>query len=245
MTDVLKPLSPAEVAAFYKRLADFTEKRKGTVSRSLAAELLRLWLANRDRKWTYPILPPEHLKNHSVILAGAAEHRRVYLTEQEKNTGGWGGILARWNNNVWKGVGPLDMFYESLIGFSVLYQYTGSDADKDLLYSLHDCQLRSDVTVNLVASDAKHLYVKFTRFELSVKDIYNWDYKKHIEVPNPDYGSKMPNAVAPSSESVTVYHSNAKRVEDANLAAPYALTIGTWSAPDDLKTQGIVRIRKI
>jgi len=49
-----------------------------------------------------------------------------------------------------------------------------------------------------------------------------------LTVPNPDYNSKSPDAIAPNSKKLVVYHSNAKRLEDARLAAPYDLQSKWW-----------------
>ena len=54
----------------------------------------------------------------------------------------------------------------------------------------------------------------------------------YITVPNPDYGSKISGAVAPTSKTIVVYHSNAKRLEDAGLAAPYDLRSKPWQVID-------------
>jgi hypothetical protein len=65
-----------------------------------------------------------------------------------------------------------------------------------------------------------------------VVDRYDWDYSEHLTVPNPDYGSKEPNALAPQSQTVVVYHKNAKRIEDAKLAAPYDIESKPWKVTD-------------
>ena len=60
-------------------------------------------------------------------------------------------------------------------------------------------------------------------------DTYDWDYSEHLTVPNPDHGSAARSAVAPKSDRVVVFHRNAKRIEDAGLAAPYRFKTKPWS----------------
>jgi hypothetical protein len=123
--------------------------------------------------------------------------------------------------------------FQCLTGISLLKQVTGSDADRDLLYSLHDFQLKTNVTVTLSAiPDSGHMRVLFTSFQAKVLDRYDWDYSKHLKVPNPDFGSTKRGAVLPSSSTVEVYHSNAKRLEDAKLAAPFDVESKPWTVND-------------
>lgn len=63
----------------------------------------------------------------------------------------------------------------------------------------------------------------------SASDTYDWDYSEHLTVPNPDYGSAANSAVTPKSDRVVVFHRNAKRFEDAGLAAPYRFRTKPWS----------------
>ena len=129
----------------------------------------------------------------------------------------------------WDGNGSLDLEYQSLVEIPLWAQVTGSDGDKDLLYALHGFQLQSKATVQLGAagSNAKRK-VTFTAYVAQAEDVYDWDPTKHISVPNPDYMSSAPDAVDPSSDKVTVYHSNAKRVEAAQLAKPYNFS-SSWT----------------
>jgi hypothetical protein len=66
-------------------------------------------------------------------------------------------------------------------------------------------------------------------------------------VPNPDYGSTMKDAVAPKKETITVFHRNAKRLEDAKLAAPYDVTFGPWTVSDSnvIGTSGIDTTKRL
>jgi len=66
----------------------------------------------------------------------------------------------------------------------------------------------------------------------SVHDRYDWDYSEHFTVPNPDYRSTALDAVRPQDQTLTVYHSNAQRVERAGLAAPYDVESDEWRVVD-------------
>ena len=55
-----------------------------------------------------------------------------------------------------------------------------------------------------------------------------------LTVPNPDYKSKEAYALEPDEKLVTVWHSNAKRLEEARLAAPYDLTLRSWEVTDPM-----------
>jgi len=61
-----------------------------------------------------------------------------------------------------------------------------------------------------------------------VSDRYDWDYSEYIKVPKPDFGKDIKGTIAPSLKTIIVYHSNAKRLEDAKLAAPYNLRSKPW-----------------
>lgn len=240
MTDELARLTPVQVAGFYKRLADLVDMNKGRLAVSLAAMLMRQWLANRDAKSVFEFEAPDHLKEHSDVLGAVRYHRAVYLTEQRANvTGGsskWAGIVPRLQGKgypKWNGSGEMKMEYQSLVELPLRYQLTGSDADRDLLYALHGFQLKTNVAVTAQGSSGgRKVRISFTSFQARVDDRYDWDYSEHLTVPNPDFGSTAAGAVAPKSKTLVVYHSNAKRIEDAGLAAPYDLESKPWAVTD-------------
>jgi hypothetical protein len=249
MTDVLANRSPAEVAAFYRRLADAVDRSKGSLSVSLAALLMRHWLDNRVRYSTFNFAAPTHLRAHPQVTAGLAYHRRVYLTEDQARIGGstrWAGVLPRLQGRApyprWDGSRPLNLEYQGLIEMPLRYQVTGSDADRDLLYALHGFQLKTYVTVvaRAVPRSSTRMEVRFQSFGAEVIDDYDWDYSEHLTVPNPDYQSTAAGAVTPGSDRVVVYHRNAKRIEDAGLAAPYHLVSNRWSISGAPTTSGEV-----
>ena len=237
MSDVLAPLSEQQVAAFYRRLASFIDKNKGQLKTSLAARLLNHWLDNRDPNATYEFDAPDHLKTHPKVIAAFHYHRAVYLTEKKARLGGgvtkWAGAIPRLQGQKpftpWNGSTPLTMDYQSLVEMPLTYQLHGSDADRDLLYSLRGFQLKTFVTLSPAkVAKSKLIKVEFTRFDAQVLDRYDWDYTEYMTVPNPDFGSQSQDAVSPESQKVRVYHRNAKRLEDAKLAAPYNIATRLW-----------------
>jgi hypothetical protein len=115
------------------------------------------------------------------------------------------------------------MHYEALVEVPLRWQITGSAEEKDILYALGmGFQLRTEVTVDVAHNDG-HLDITFSRFSAKVVDVYDFNYSEHITVPNPDFNSTAPNAVCPALDQTVVYHTNARRMEEAGLAAPFSL----------------------
>lgn len=167
-------------------------------------------------------------------------HRQVFLTQTKARRGGaevWGGVVPRLKGKLpydkWDLRSLMSMEYESLVEMPLRYQLTGSDADRDLLYSLHGFQLHSNVTVaGEQTAGSTRVRIKFISFDSYAWDTYDWDYSEHLTVPNPDFGSRLPNAVAPEEKSIVVFHTNAKRLEDALMAAPYRFHTKPWRILD-------------
>lgn len=232
MSDVLATLKPADLASWYRRLADAVDANRGDLKVSLAAMLLRHWLDNRDANSTFVFDVPDHIWNHPLLRETWAFHRSVFLTkEQARFTGGirkWAGVVPRLMGQApfqkWEGKGPLVLEYESLVETPLRYQLTGNYADKDLLTSLRGFQLESTVTLMATAMPrAQKWLINFQSFQSKILDRYDFDYKEHFTVDNPDYNSKAPIAIEPAQKKIIVYHKNAKRLEEAGLAAPYAV----------------------
>ena len=242
MTDHLAALKPADLARFYGRIADGVDANKGSLKVSLSALLMRQWLKNRNPKELFEFDAPEHLKDRTEVLDTLAFHRRVLLTQEKARfTGGitkWAGVVPRIVGNKpfpkWDTKGPLSMDYQSLVEMPLRYQLTGNDADRDILYGLRGFQLKSSVVLSAAGTAPNaNLKLVFQTYTAQASDRYDWNYAEHITVPNPDFGSRAPGAVAPNERKVVVYHKHAKRLEDANLAAPYDLRTKPW--PVDLK----------
>jgi hypothetical protein len=182
---------------------------------------------------------PPHLKEDSRVAKTLKYHRRVYLTEEKARLGGgqkWAGALLRWKNpkaHNWDRKSPLETTYHCLVEMPIWLQLKGSEAEKDLLYALRGFQLQSRVTVRMQPKSSSDMVeVAFSSFEAWVFDTYDFDFGEYITVPNPDYRSNRPDAVAPDASKVRVYHKNAKRMETAGLAAPYPLKSKPWRVTD-------------
>lgn len=101
------------------------------------------------------------------------------------------------------------------------------------MYALHGFQLKTYAIVNGYPSPVpQRVRVGFQVLQGEILDRYDWNYSEHLTVPNPDFGSTTPGAVAPRSQAVVVYHKHAKRIEDANLAAPYDIKTKRWLVTD-------------
>jgi len=237
MSDVLKKLSVQELAAFYKRLADCVDKNKGHVKVSLAAILLKQYLKQRSKTVEFIFDPPEHLKNREPVLNVLDYHRNVFLSKEKARVGKvnkLAGTLPRLKGNPgfkkWDIRSPLTLYYESLVEMPLRYQYTGNDADKDILYALRGFQLKSTIKVSAIkASSNSNTYkINFNSWNAEVRDYYDFNYNEYITVPNPDYQKTYKNAVEPESKTIRVFHSNARRLELAHLASPYPLKSKPW-----------------
>jgi len=103
----------------------------------------------------------------------------------------------------------------------------------DALYALHGFLLISDTVVSATKPLSSKMYnIKFDRWTCKASDEYHWNPAKHITVPNPDYGSKDKNAIAPAERNITVYHSNAIRLEAAGLAKAFHNESEPWTEND-------------
>lgn len=251
MEDVLANLSPEDLSAWYGRLADKTAEHKWGGTEQLAARCLRLWLENRTPYGTITIEAPEDIRNGPYVRRDLKYHRRVYLTEEKARlaTGTrWAGIVPRL-----KGMGRpklkqlrgINMEYETLIVIPITNKIFGSPEDKELLYALHGLQLRTEVTVSCsMVAGSSLIRVVFVSFQAKMNNRYEWNPDRKIKVPNPDYRRRGPDAVAPESKYVTVFNTNAKRLEDAGLAAPYYLESETWYADASLCAPAEVDLSK-
>lgn len=184
------------------------------------------------------------------MIAALKYHRAVFLSEQEARIGirpnflGQNapamklvGIVPRLQGKGYAKLavpGRTEMEYESLVQIGdgmvdiARIQVSGSDAERDLFTSLRGFQLHSKVLVDVVAEGSK-VRVTFAYWSATIRDRYDWDYTEHLTMPNPDFGRHAAGAVRPSDQQLTVYHSNAKRLEEAKLAAPYEVTSTPWA----------------
>ena len=129
------------------------------------------------------------------------------------------------------------MSYESLveIGSSVAeiaqIQLRGTHEERDLFTSLRGFQLRSIVSVS-GQREGDFIALRFDRWQCAAIDRYDWNYDEYLTMPNPDFGRSAPGSVRPDLRTFRVYHKNAKRLEEAQLAAPFDLQVGLWSVTD-------------
>jgi len=254
MSDYLAPLPVQQVAAWYRRLADSIGSRRvadvdstGTTQQRepLAAILLRHYLENRQPGSAFVFDAPNYLKQNGQVLTQLQYQRAVFLTEQQARVGNrqiWAGVLPRIQGRSpftrWDLTGPLQMNYESLaeIGGTMIeiarIQYRGTDQERDLFSALRGFQVHSDVVVTGQRLPTGMVRIAIQSWTASARDTYDFDFSEHLTLPNPDFHSTAADAVRPQDESLTVYHSNAQRLEQAHLAAPYTLASRGWSVTD-------------
>lgn len=246
LDDKLKGLSPAEVAGWYSRLADLIDQRNTKVKDALAPRFLRHYLTGKGKKLSFA--PPDHLKNSTYVVDVLKDHRAWYLTEKPFR-GKWVGIISRIqgaggraHNGGPPYINPSMLKLTSLVeietGFfsSVTLQtLKTAAADNDLMTSLHGFQLSTMCMVEVTkVQNVKDFRLFFQVFSARVTDRYDFDPKEYFIVPNPDYKNSFNVAkpVESNSETLTVYHSNAIRMEKAGLAAPFDLESAEWSVTD-------------
>ena len=248
MADYLEGLTVQQVAGWYRRLANLIGAKKvkdvdGTDRVPLSALLLGHYLDNRDPKSTFSFDPPLYLRQMSQVQAVLAYHRSVFLSEKKTPSGGIGGIAPRLRGDApykkWQPPEPLFLYLESLVQTAsgimdiVRIEATGSAQERDIFTSLDGFQLRSEVwAAGAGYPDPHHLNVTFSGWYAMCRDRYDWDFSKHLTLPNPDYQSKAADAVRTTDQTLTVYHKNAQRLEVAKLAAPFDVASNKWSVTD-------------
>ncbi len=245
MSDYLKPLPVKAVAAWYYRLAASFANNSVQGATPLASVFLIHWLDNRIKGSVFKFDAPIHLKQNARVREVQHYHREVFLTNKKARIGKsekWAGVVPRMQGvggyKKWVPSSNLTMEYESLCDIApnklelVRIQMRGTAAERDLMTSLRGFQLYSKVGLTGKKLTNSKVQIQFTNWICKVLDTYDWNYKEYFTVPNPDYGSKDANAVQPDKQSIRVYHSNAKRIEDAGLAAPYKIESNIWKVSE-------------
>ena len=244
--DYLKNYSVDQVAAWYLRLAAAWDRNMPELQPALAGAFLRTWVNNRNKNARIEFNAPQHLRSHSSVSAVQMFHREVFLTNKKARFSGgsekWAGILPRIQGapgfTKWDMKGDLPLEYESLCDVApdiwaiAKIQRSGSNADRDIFGSLRGFQLKSKVTVSVGQPPGTPVKIIFKTWACSGTDRYDWNYSEHLTVVNPDFGSKAADAIRPQDKTLTVYHSNAKRLEDAGKAAPYDVVLRPWHVAD-------------
>lgn len=239
MTDHLRALPVQQVAAWYRRLADLVARQSVGGETPYAAILLRHWLDNRDPRSTFTIRPRGYLWSSPHVLAVLRYHRAVFLTQQEARVGRGGvfgaatrragvvpRILGEPGFTRWVLPGRVQLEYQSLVEIGggpldiLRIQQSGSAGERDLFTALRGFQLRSSALVQGLRV-GNQVSIGFILWKCDILDRYDWNYDEYLTMPNPDFGRRGADSVRPGDQSLTVYHSNAKRLEDARLAAPY------------------------
>jgi hypothetical protein len=265
MTDYLSRLSEPEVAGFYRRLAASIQAKFG--GDSLAAILLLHWLDGKGRTKVYParyvkdlVEVRDHLQNvarpiflsakktPSGIIGGIVPRIKAAAKSAQLNSR----HKMHLEGNVET---PLSIQAKAYVGMNV------DPRELDALYALHGFTVISDVTVITVKSCGLSVFgksrttgppglllsqcngpevydVSFERWICKASDEYHWNPEKHINVPNPDFGSKDQGAIAPDESTITVYHSNAIRLEKAGLAKSFHDESEPWEENTDIKVCG-------
>jgi hypothetical protein len=234
-TDYLKPLAPAAVAAFYRRLAQFIQNQFN--GDSLAAILLLHWLDGQGQTKVFPSRYVRDLEEVRAYLKSTA--RPIFLSQKPTPRGTIGGVVPRIRGTIPSTPpgGPYAMHLEGNIETPLSIQAKAAlglqvDArELDALYALHGYTLVSDVVVAAVRQ-GRNTNVTFQKWTCKTTDEYHWNPDKHIAVPNPDFQSKLPDAVAPDQKNITIYHSNAIRIEQAGLAAAFHNESAPWDETD-------------
>ncbi len=244
--DHLKTYPVERVAAWYRRLAEAWSKNTPELQPSLAGTFLRTWVDNRNPRAEIGFDAPVHLKSNQAVRRVQAFHRDVFLTNKKARVSGgaekWSGVLPRIQGapgfTKWDLKSLLPLEYESLCDIApdiwaiAKVQRSGTSADRDIFGSLRGFQLKSKVTVTAPGRQNGRVNVHFASWQCSGTDRYDWNYSERLTVANPDYRSKAPDTIRPQDETLTVYHSNAKRLEDAGRAAPYDVVLRSWAVSD-------------
>jgi len=254
--DILSTLPVPQVWQWYKRLAEQISKRPvAGGGEPLASLFLRRYLNRKaaqsgGQEPLFIFTAPDYLKNNERVQDMLEQHRNVYLSQEKASIGGksrWAGIRPRWQkpgDYGWNPKDPLPMHYQTLVELPLRWQITGNQEEKDLMYGLGlGFQLRTEVIAIVVQQSGKnHLEVTFKQFEAKVIDRYDFNFSEHITVPNPDFNSSKSGAVCPQNKSMTVYHRNARRLEQAGLAAPFNLETKVWKVGGSISAPGQAKL---
>ncbi len=232
-----------KVADWYWRLAVATEAR-GSLGLGgytpLAAQFLKQYLSPNESKGVKIFPAPSYLANYIKVKDVLAYHRSVFLSQEKARVGSTeviAGVLPRLESGEWSGQGQLSMNYESLVevGANIIDVYriqrNGTPQEQDLFTSLRGFQLRSDVILTGVRT-GNQIKINIHSWMAKALDVYDFNYDEYLTIFNPDYQSTNDDAIRPDLAQIRVQHSNAKRMEDSGLAAPFSLQVGPWSVTD-------------
>lgn len=241
------------VAAWYGRLADAAEREglSAGLEPPLSPITLRHWLASRRGQSNALVVPAaRHLQQNEKIKAQLIRHRKIFLGIEETPSGSVGGAVARFRRPTDYGISgfpcEVELKVNTLVEVMSPFQLLmGGDAGaKDIFTAFGGFQLHSRAKVVLeVDGNIAGGKVTFLTYRAQIREEddpatknvreygYDWNYDEYLTFPNPDYQSKSPDAVAPLKQRIRVYHTNAQRLETANLACPYDYESEWWDVP--------------
>lgn len=249
--DNLKNLDVNILAGWYQRLADKTARERIQGQEPLASLFLKEYLRNRKEGSIYKFNPPKYLRENKKVIEGLKYHKEVFLTIKKakigKNQKIWAGIIPRIQGDKkfkkWDTIKPLKLHYHSLVDIAENYfeilklQQSGSKEEKDIFASLRGFQLKSRVVLEArKIRSSQDLQIIFRRWSCEIIDKYDFDEGEYLTLPNPDYRGDNKHAVQPLKSNIRVYHSNAKRLEKAGLAASFNVHSELWEASGFLKS---------
>jgi len=238
--DVLKGYPVTQVHRWYTRLANSVLAKKINGKTPLSGQFLKTYVTNRVKDKEYTFATPAYLQNYSKVKDALVFHRRVFLTEEKARLGKkgatrkWAGLIPRLQDGRWDGTSKISLYYQTLVEIGgslaevIHIQMSGKPEERDLFTSLRGFQLRSDIEVTGIKK-AGLVTVAFKKWLASGYDRYDFNYNEHLTLPNPDYQSNDKDAIKPDLKSFRVYHSNAKRMVDNGLAAPFKVKLSAWS----------------
>jgi hypothetical protein len=111
----------------------------------------------------------------------------------------------------------------------------------DIFHSLRGWQLKSIVFFRGGKTADGLIDVTFQRWGATGSDDYDFNGTEGLTLPNPDYGSKDKNAIAPGQSKILTLHRTIQRLEAANLAKPFKVQINRWEI-NDLRLRAPARI---
>jgi hypothetical protein len=200
--------------------------------------------------------PAKYVRNLDEVRTYLRETARpIFLSRRPTPSGIIGGIVPRVKGTIKTADppgGPYNMSVEGNVETPLSVQLKAAagikvDASElDAFYALHGFTVHSDVVVSATISGTgprmEYYDVEFKSWTCKALDKYHWNPKLHITVPNPDFGSSDKGAVAPGNKNITIYHSNAIRVETAGLAKPFDDESEAW-VENDLSVMGPITFK--
>ncbi len=155
----------------------------------------------------FPIRWPLHLQTSPSVTSVLAFHRQVFLTEKKGIFGSkierWAGLIPRLQDKRWDGVSAIQIDYQSLSDIAPTLaainalRKRNNPVELDIFTSLRGWQLKSTVKVTGQKTGDGLVLVRFQSWFAEGFDTYDFSKVEGLTLPNPDFGSKDKNAIAP------------------------------------------------